>query len=221
MMNRTIPGPNDFRVHLLREKDEKHGVTVVKNGPSLRVTSIRDDTEYSVARWNIQNPELRLEVGHHVLEVNGIRGDSSLMMDAVKQCRDVKLRVRDVKDMEFMHQMLQYRNLTPLDHDLLRALDENLPTKTGITRLNVVQMPRVLAHDVGADECLICLEKFDEDDLVTQLACKHCYCTKCIEKWLTHGSRHCPLCWQEVKCDEPRTWAQLWSYLNCGACDGR
>ena len=120
------------------------------------------------------------------------------MLAAVKQCRDIELRVRDVKDMEFLHEMLQYRNLTPLDHELLRVLDESTPTKTGFTRMNVMQMPMVLASDVGVDQCLICFEEYDEDDLVTQLACKHCFCTKCIGKWLTQCSRHCPLCWQEV-----------------------
>jgi hypothetical protein len=148
------------------------------------------------------NPEHRLQIGHHILEVNGISGGAFVMLAAVKQCRDIELRVRDVKDMEFLHQLSQYRNLTPLDHQLLHACQERTPANTGITRMNVVQMPMVLARDVCADQCLICFEEYGEDDLVTQLACKHCFCTKCIERWLTQGSRHCPLCWQEVTCDE-------------------
>jgi hypothetical protein len=202
MMDGTIPEPNDFKVHLTRKEDAKFGFTVALNGPSLRVTSVHDDSDYSVALWNTLNPEHRLQVGQHILEVNGISGDSSVMMDAVRQYINIELRVRDVKDMEFLHQMLQYRNLTPLDHELLRALDESTPTKTGISRMDVVQMPMVLASDVGADQCTICCDKYDEDDLVTQLPCKHCFCTKCIERWLTQGSRHCPLCWQEVNCDD-------------------
>jgi hypothetical protein len=228
-MDGSIPEPNDFKVHLLRKEEGKFGFGVATNGPSLRVISVHEDSNYSIALWNTMNPEHRLQVGHHILEVNGISGDSSLMMDAVKQCRDIELRVRDVRDMEFLHQMLQYQNLTPMDHEALRALDVSTrmktgitrmktelmrmyavrrittalgwTTKTGITRRNVVQMPKVLAGDVGADECLICFEKYDEGDLVTQLACKHCFCTKCIERWLTQGSRHCPYCRQEVNCD--------------------
>jgi hypothetical protein len=212
MMDGIIPEPNDFKVHLLRKSDAKFGFTVAQNVLSLRVASIRDNSDYSVALWNTLHPEHRLQVGHHILEVNGISGDSSVMMDAVKQCRDIELRVRDVKDEEFLQQMLQYRNLTPLDHELLRlsmrapALDESnmlsmlstLSAKAGITRMSVVQMPMVLASDVGVDQCSICFDEYDEDDSVTQLACKHCFCTKCIERWLTQGSKHCPLCWQEV-----------------------
>ena len=204
MMDGIIPEPNDFKVHLLRKSDAKFGFTVAHNSRTLRVTSIRDDSDHSVALWNTLNPEHRLQVGHQIFEVNGISGDSSVMMDAVNQCRDIELRVRAVKEMEFLYQMLQHRDLGPLDQELLRlsmraqALDETTPTKTGFTRLNVVQMPMVLASDVGVDQCLICFDEYDEDDLVTQLACKHCFCRKCIGRWLTQGSRHCPLCKQEV-----------------------
>jgi hypothetical protein len=201
MTEGIMPEPIDFKVHLLRESHANFGITMVKNGLVLRVTSIRDDSEYSVARWNDQNPEHRLQVGHLILEVNGIRGDSSAMMGAIKQCKDIELIVRDVKVMEFLHQMLQYRRLTPLHYELLRALDESTPTKTGITRMNVVQMPRVLASDVGADQCSICFDEYGEDDLVTQLPCKHHFCTKCIERWLTQRSKRCPICKQDAKGD--------------------
>jgi hypothetical protein len=173
MMDGIIPELNDFKVHLLRKSDAKFGFTVFHNSLTLRVTSIRDDSEYSVVLWNTLNPEHSLQVGHQIIEVNGISGDSSVMMDAVKQCKDIELRVRAVKKMEFLYQVLQRRDLGPLGRV-------------------------VLAGDVGVDQCLICLDEYDEDDFVTQLACKHCFCAKCIGKWLTQGSRHCPLCWQEV-----------------------
>jgi hypothetical protein len=173
MMDGIIPEPNDFKVHLLRKSDAKFGFTVAHNSRTLRVTSIRDDSEYSVVLWNTLNPEHSLQVGHQIIEVNGISGDSSVMMDAVKQCKDIELRVRAVKKMEFLYQVLQRRDLGPLGRV-------------------------VLAGDVGVDQCLICLDEYDEDDFVTQLACKHCFCAKCIGKWLTQGSRCCPVCRQEV-----------------------
>ena len=207
-MDGIIPEPKDFKVYLRRIRGAKFGFTVAQNSHTLRVTSIRDDSECSVALWNTLcgylNPQHRLQVGHQIFEVNGISGDSSVMMDAIKQCGNIELRVRAVKEMEFLYQMLELRNLcaevsrtfAPLGESLAR--DESTPTKTGFTRMNVVQMPMVLASDVGVDQCLICFEEYDEDDLVTQLTCKHCFCTKCIGKWLTQGSRCCPVCRQEV-----------------------
>jgi hypothetical protein len=216
-MDEIIPEPKDFKVYLRRIRGAKFGFTVAQNSHTLRVTSIRDDSECSVALWNnlcsYLNPQHRLQVGHQIFEVNGISGDSTVMMDAFKQCRDIELRVRAVKEMEFLYQMLQHRNLGPSDQELFlrlsmraQALDESTPAKTGFTRMNVVQMPMVLASDVGVDQCLICFDEYDEDDLVTQLTCKHCFCTKCIGKWLTQGSRRCPLCWQEVHWSYGELW---------------
>ena len=96
-MDEIIPEPKDFKVYLRRISGAKFGFTVAQNSLTLRVTSIRDDSDYSVALWNASNPEHRLQVGHQILEVNGISGDSSVMMDAVRQYINIELRVRDVK----------------------------------------------------------------------------------------------------------------------------
>ena len=45
------------------------------------------------------------------------------------------------------------------------------------------------------NECLICLEDFENGKSVTILKCGHLFCTKCIENWLK-DSVTCPCCRQ-------------------------
>jgi len=45
----------------------------------------------------------------------------------------------------------------------------------------------------GARECAVCLESFVGGKSVTQLKCRHVFCTGCIEKWLA-SSVTCPCC---------------------------
>ena len=48
------------------------------------------------------------------------------------------------------------------------------------------------------DDCTICLEKFDNNDIVLLLSCTHSYNfhSTCITKWLEVKNR-CPLCYKE------------------------
>jgi hypothetical protein len=43
-------------------------------------------------------------------------------------------------------------------------------------------------------ECLICIEKFNKDDIVTQIKCKHIFHKDCIKLWLCKQSYKCPIC---------------------------
>jgi len=43
-------------------------------------------------------------------------------------------------------------------------------------------------------ECLICIEKFNKDDIVTQIKCKHIFHKDCIKSWLCKQSYKCPIC---------------------------
>ena len=44
-------------------------------------------------------------------------------------------------------------------------------------------------------ECVICLEDFGQDDMVTPLPCdkRHYFHSKCIEEW-SQNNNTCPLC---------------------------
>lgn len=48
--------------------------------------------------------------------------------------------------------------------------------------------------------CIVCLDNFEEDAVITKLGCQHSFHADCIQPWLTQQglSAQCPLCKAEV-----------------------
>lgn len=49
------------------------------------------------------------------------------------------------------------------------------------------------------NECTICLESFDNDQIICQLSCDHCFHKDCLDQWINETMRSnqecvCPLC---------------------------
>ena len=44
------------------------------------------------------------------------------------------------------------------------------------------------------DECIICLEKLEENNKFTLPECNHSFCTPCIVYWFRNGHNKCPYC---------------------------
>jgi hypothetical protein len=49
-------------------------------------------------------------------------------------------------------------------------------------------------------ECLICLEEFNEEEIVSLIICGHIYHTHCLYTWFLK-KRTCPLCDEELIID--------------------
>ncbi|XP_059654310.1 putative RING-H2 finger protein ATL71 [Cornus florida] len=49
----------------------------------------------------------------------------------------------------------------------------------------------------SVDQCMVCLEKFSDEELITCLPCSHFYHGDCIVRWLK-TSHFCPLCRSEM-----------------------
>jgi len=52
------------------------------------------------------------------------------------------------------------------------------------------------------DVCPICLDDYQDDDLLRILPCKHEFHAACVDQWLIHRKRYCPLCKYDVFPDE-------------------
>jgi hypothetical protein len=55
-----------------------------------------------------------------------------------------------------------------------------------------------------SDQCGICIEDFEDDDLVTLLPCKHIYHCVCSDKWFSENSNKCPICREECGKSKPK-----------------
>ncbi|KAL5718095.1 RING-type E3 ubiquitin transferase [Ranunculus cassubicifolius] len=43
-------------------------------------------------------------------------------------------------------------------------------------------------------ECCVCLHRFEAEEEVSELSCKHFFHKGCLDKWLDHKHSTCPLC---------------------------
>ncbi|KAL3310530.1 hypothetical protein Ciccas_010907 [Cichlidogyrus casuarinus] len=69
-----------------------------------------------------------------------------------------------------------------------------------ISRMDIIQgIPSLIFdHGLHIEECIICLEPYEDQDIVKSLACGHTYHGECIDKWLMLSSQ-CPKCLKDVK----------------------
>lgn len=49
------------------------------------------------------------------------------------------------------------------------------------------------------DSCPICLDEFNQNEVLNELPCGHCYHIACIQPWLQYRSPVCPLCKLDVR----------------------
>lgn len=47
--------------------------------------------------------------------------------------------------------------------------------------------------------CSICLEGYEDDDIVRETVCHHVFHSCCLEQWLMKRRSHCPLCQGDLK----------------------
>mmetsp|Transcript_87443 Transcript_87443/g.187571 ORF Transcript_87443/g.187571 Transcript_87443/m.187571 type:complete len:204 (+) Transcript_87443:89-700(+) len=95
---------------------------------------------------------------------------------------------------KFFPFMLQYRDLTPDDYEMLCRLDDGVPKKT-MPRSCVDQLPRKLACDCPrASKCWVCLAELEPTTVVVSLPCGHPFHPECVARWLTECKSTCPLC---------------------------
>lgn len=54
------------------------------------------------------------------------------------------------------------------------------------------------SQEGSCDSCAVCLNDFEEGDMLRRLPCNHSFHTACVDKWLTRN-KVCPLCVQDVE----------------------
>lgn len=91
--------------------------------------------------------------------------------------------------------ILEGRDITPEDHELLLTLDQWQQVKRSGLRSDQLSSAISATTIVRRQTCSICLEMVEPWQRVAKVrACSHLFHRKCITKWLTDGRDSCPLC---------------------------
>ena len=67
-------------------------------------------------------------------------------------------------------------------------------------------LEKVKYEDINEiNECLICIENFEENNEITKIKCNHIFHKECIKKWLCNESNKCPICRIEIDKGYPKS----------------
>lgn len=189
----------EYAVNVTRVEGTMIGLRLLADSGGLKVTRV--STEGLIAEWNSKNPSQQIHEDDHVIEVNGIREDGHMMLQECLLSPSLQMIIRCTGDIEQRLRTMQYDNLSYEDFEFLCWLDDAMPPTTGVHRAFVAQLPRTVGFSRSeTDMCSICFNESDIDVGVTELPCKHRFCTKCIMAWLTVCNDKCPLCKAAVHC---------------------
>lgn len=92
--------------------------------------------------------------------------------------------------------ILQQRDLTPEDYELLLRLDNRVKPKTLSLDLLQALNAETVAEGLDADDdnvCGVCLDAYVAGQTRKCLPCGHRFHSDCIDSWLSSSSMICPL----------------------------
>ena len=72
-------------------------------------------------------------------------------------------------------------------------INERLINHEACNPQNIEKIEIQFKNNLYQNECTICLENFNENEILYELKCKHYYHKTCIDDWLSK-KRTCPLC---------------------------
>jgi hypothetical protein len=91
-------------------------------------------------------------------------------------------------------------NPDKMSYEQLLQLEEEVGSvNKGLTKEKIKKIPVKPFHKALFDDnldCIICMEKFEENEKVKQLLCGHIFHGDCIDKWL-EKEKKCPFCKSE------------------------
>ncbi|CAD8153982.1 unnamed protein product [Paramecium pentaurelia] len=108
------------------------------------------------------------------------------------------------QQIEALHRLLNTFILLNENQQLLLSLRNNQTSEEQINQLPIRQISMEFINQHQNDDnhikCMICLEDYQENQIVRTMPCWHYFHQECIDKWL-HKSTLCPICKTEVDSD--------------------
>jgi len=88
-------------------------------------------------------------------------------------------------------------NETLLQNESNPQNNQNNQNESNRQNQTIEKIEMKFTNDLNHKNCSICLDEFNENELLFQLICNHYYHKKCINDWL-QKNRSCPLCRQDL-----------------------
>lgn len=196
----------DFAVRFQKASEDVLGAALGNTSTGAVILNVQEHG--LLAAWNRANPDLTLYPGLIITEVNGVTGYFP-MLEELDQPGELAIKITAIPP----------KNVGPKWAKEVAELGRNLEMPSGknafmlrlqpkdpsTTNPNFSSLPSVRAGDVGVEQCPICLEDVDDDDMLMHLPCKHAFHAQCAARWLTQTGMHglgkhqfCPLCFRKV-----------------------
>mmetsp|Transcript_23041 Transcript_23041/g.41612 ORF Transcript_23041/g.41612 Transcript_23041/m.41612 type:complete len:218 (+) Transcript_23041:76-729(+) len=106
--------------------------------------------------------------------------------------------------------MLQFRDVSPEDYELLNTLDDLRSKKNPRMGQAILGFPMIAASEAQCNECQVCLDAIAPELQVPELPCGHAaFHRECITRWLMNSER-CPICRASVLVDRSRVGGTAW-----------
>ncbi|CAK9077429.1 unnamed protein product [Durusdinium trenchii] len=177
---------------------ERSGVEVrwgMKLGvhPEIEGLVITELTSSLVEEWNDEHPELCIQEGHVIVEVNGFQDHPSMKQELAK-ATSLDLLMRPIRsDL----QQLAF-NVFKRKHCLSATLHPaDVPPDQDLGGCSICHDAMVVEQS-GADQIEMAhdgaVTAHAESQRVVRLACKHHFHESCVKRWLLTGNHRCPLC---------------------------
>ncbi|CAD8072580.1 unnamed protein product [Paramecium sonneborni] len=127
-----------------------------------------------------------------------------LMLPNLLPNRRSEIHRQHAQQIEALHRLLNTFILLNENQQLLLSLRNNRTSEEQINLLPVRQISMEFINQHQNDDnlikCMICLEDYQENQIVRTMPCWHYFHQECIDKWL-HKSTLCPICKTDVDTD--------------------
>ena len=161
-----------FRVTLERH-DNPYDILLAGHRAVQGIVVVDVSKSEAIRRWNNENPDSTLELGHVIVEVNG-HTDPRDMLDQMSEAPQVSLLVNTMPNKDQWAIFRHCRKKHEREVRVESILEE--------------------VHCCGNEICAICHEDMGDGCTVAKLPCGHLFHKECVTKWLVGGKLRCPLC---------------------------
>ena len=81
---------------------------------------------------------------------------------------------------------------------ILYSCKEFFTKNNALNEIIDVENLNTIIIEKNTETCSICLEYYDDKDIITKLQCEHMFHKDCIKPWFNSNNKNCPLCRRNI-----------------------